>query len=64
MRVFLGIFMSLFGAFFFFFGPLFAKRTNRTAGGKAFDTYNRFIFRLVGALLVLGGLLYAAGIFH
>ncbi|MBX9364141.1 hypothetical protein [Streptomyces sp. WAC04114] len=64
MRIALGIFMSLFGAFFFFIGPMFANRANRTTGGKAFDTYNRFIFRLVGALLVLGGILYAAGIFQ
>ncbi|MCP3766861.1 MULTISPECIES: hypothetical protein [unclassified Streptomyces] len=63
MRIFVGILMSLFGIFFFV-GPLFAERTNRTAGGKFFDAYNRVISRLVGGFFAIGGILHAVGIFR
>ncbi|MET8111868.1 hypothetical protein [Streptomyces prasinus] len=55
--------MSLFGIFFFV-GPLFAERTNRTAGGKFFDACNRVIFGLVGGFFAIGGILHAVGIFR
>ncbi|SDC65466.1 hypothetical protein [Streptomyces prasinopilosus] len=64
MQIFVGILMSLFGIFFFFVGPLFAERTNRTAGGGFFDAYNRVVFRLVGGFFAIGGILYAAGMFR
>ncbi|MFF0113752.1 hypothetical protein [Streptomyces prasinus] len=64
MRIFVGVLMSLFGIFFFFVGPLFAERTNRTAGGKFFDAYNRVIFILVGGFFTIGGILHAVGVFR
>lgn len=55
--------MCLFGIFFFFVGPLFAQRQTGAKTGRAFDTHNRIIFRLVGGLLAVSGLLYSVGIY-
>ncbi|NJQ01261.1 hypothetical protein [Streptomyces zingiberis] len=62
MHIVIGIFMSLFGLFFFFVGPQFTKRANSSKTGKAFDTYNRTIFRLAGGMIAIGGILYAVGV--
>ncbi|MFJ2762313.1 hypothetical protein [Streptomyces prasinus] len=61
MRILVGILMSLSGIFFFV-GPLFAERANRTTGGKFFDACNRVVFGLVGGFFAIGGILHAVGI--
>jgi Na+/alanine symporter len=71
MRIFVGLLVVLFGLGLVAASGALGDATQRSnvafTKGRAFAgpgwaTYNRFIYRLVGAVVVIGGVAYASGL--
>ncbi|MFI9809444.1 hypothetical protein ACIHEJ_34715 [Streptomyces sp. NPDC052301] len=55
MHIIIGVFLALFGAAFVVLAP-------RLAEDRRLSAYNRQVFRVIGSVIAIAGLLYACGL--